>query len=297
MNATLHAFDESHVAAERLARLLRIASAPIDRHHFTDGETLVRVAATETTALLYRSLDHPNAKLVELLFAASALRARGATRVMLVAPYLCYMRQDMAFRPGECVSQQVIGHLLAAHFDAVVTVNPHLHRIASLDQALPGIPAIAVSAADTLATMLRSDTDRETILIGPDMESRPWVEAVAAPLGVSVMVGEKRRLGDRQVELTIAGIERAKGRHIVLVDDLISSGATLMQCATLLKAAGAARIEACATHCLASPDDLRALRHAGIARVRSTDTVEGPTAQAPVAPALAEALAPLLQGA
>jgi len=293
MRATLHAFADSLAAAERLANLLGIVCVPIEARRFTDGEALVRVALTETTALLYRSLDHPDGKLIELLFAASALRDRGATRVMLVAPYLCYMRQDTAFRPGECVSQKVIGSLIAAHFDAVITVNPHLHRVESLAQVVPGIPAIAVSAAGTLAEMLRSDITTDTILIGPDVESRLWVQSVAEPLGLSVIVGEKRRLGDREVSLTIPDIERVRGRPVVLVDDLISSGVTLQQSALLLKAAGATLIEACATHCLATASDLRALREAGISRVQSTDTVDGPTASAHIAPALADALTPL----
>ncbi len=290
MIATVHAFAESLPAAQRLAGLLGIACQAVDTRRFPDGESLVRVAATAPGAILYRSLDHANEKLVELLFAASALRDRGAARVILVAPYLGYMRQDTMFRPGECVSQRVVGELLAAHFDAVVTVDPHLHRVASLAEVMPGIPAIAVSAAATLVDTLRPEVDRDTILVGPDVESRPWVASVAEPLGLSVMVGEKRRLGDRDVELVIADIERVRGRHVVLVDDLISSGATMLRCAALLKAAGAARIEACVAHCLARQNDLLELEEAGISRVRSTDTVAGPTASIPIAGAVAAAL-------
>jgi len=289
MNApTHHAFAEALAPAGRLAALLGIACRPVTTRRFPDGESLVRVAATGDNAILYRSLDHANDRLVELLLAGAALRDRGARRVVLVAPYLGYMRQDTAFHPGEAVSQRVVGTLLAAHFDAVVTVDPHLHRIASLAEVMPGIAAVAVSAATALADTLRAALPRDTILIGPDAESRPWVESVAAPLGCEVLVGAKRRRGDRQVELTIAGIERVRGRPVLLVDDLISSGATLLGCAALLRAAGAGHIEACATHCLAGPADLRALARAGIARIRSTDTVAGPTGSIAIAAVLAE---------
>lgn len=291
MTATIHSFEECLPAARRLADVLGIACRAINLRHFPDGESLVQVAATERTAILYRSLDHPNDKLVELLLAASALRDRGASHVILVAPYLGYMRQDMAFRPGEAVSQKVIGRLLAAHVDGLVTVDPHLHRVASLAEVLPGIDAVAVSAAATLADMLRPGITPDTVLIGPDAESRPWVESVAGPLGLPVLVGEKNRLGDRQVELAIAGIQGVRGRPVVLVDDLISSGATLARCAELLHAAGAARVEAVATHCLAGPNDLAKLAAAGIARIRSTDTVSSPAAAAAIAPILADALA------
>jgi ribose-phosphate pyrophosphokinase len=293
MRATLHGFEESAEPARRLAALLGIACRIIEVRRFPDGESLVRVAATGSTAILYRSLDHPNDKLVELLLAAAALRDRGARRVILVAPYLGYMRQDMAFRPGEAVSQKVIGGLLAAHFDGLVTVDPHLHRVASLAEVVPGIDTVPVSAAETLAGLLQPDSTPDTVLVGPDMESRPWVEALAAPLGLAVLVGEKQRLGDRRVDLAIGGIETVRGRPVVLVDDLISSGGTLLRCAELLRAAGAARIEAVATHCLASPDDLAHLAAAGIARIRSTDTVAGPTVGIAIAPALGAALARL----
>lgn len=290
MMATIHHFEDSLQAAHRLADLLGCDCRAINVRLFPDGESLVQVAETDSTAILYRSLNHPNEKLIELVLAGSALRERGAKRLILVAPYLGYMRQDMAFQPGEAVSQKVIGTLLATHFDALVTVDPHLHRTASLAAVVPGIDAVAVSAAATLANLLRPEGVPGAILIGPDAESRPWVESVAAPLGLSVLVGEKRRLGDRQVELAIANIGRVKGRPVVLVDDLISSGSTLVRCAELLHAAGATRIEAVATHCLARPDDLAKLAKAGIARVRSTDTVAGPTASVAIAPALAAAL-------
>lgn len=293
MIATIHYFAESLHAAQGLAELLDIDCRAVSVRRLPDGESLVRVEDTERTAILYRSLDHPNEKLIELVLAASALRERGAIRIILVAPYLGYMRQDIAFQPGEAVSQKVIGTLLAAHFDALVTVDPHLHRTASLAAVVPGIDAVAVSAAAALADLLRPEVAPGTILIGPDAESQQWVESVAAPLGLPVLVGKKQRLGDRQVQLAIAGIKRVQGRPVVLVDDLISSGGTLVRCAELLRAAGATRIEAVAAHCLANPDDLAKLAAAGIAQVRSTDTVAGPAASIAIAPALAAALARL----
>ncbi len=88
-----------------------------------------------------RSLDRPNDKLIELLLAAEAARELGARHLTLVAPYLCYMRQDAAFRPGEAVSQRIDGRFLARSFDAVVTVDPHLHRTARLGDAVPAARA------------------------------------------------------------------------------------------------------------------------------------------------------------
>jgi ribose-phosphate pyrophosphokinase len=289
MSTGLFAFAESLGPAQALAQAAGLACHAVEVSRFPDGESLVRVPASAPTAILYRSLDHPNAKLIELVLAAAALRDGGAQRVVLVAPYLGYMRQDIAFRPGEAVSQKVIGALLADHFDGLVTIDPHLHRIARLDEAVPRIPALALTAAPVLAEALAGEAERP-VLIGPDSESRPWVEAVAAPGGLDVLVGEKQRHGPRSVEIVIAGIEAVRGRPVVLVDDVISSGGTMIAAADLLRAAGATRISALATHCLASPDDLARLASAGIAPVRATCSVPGTAGSLPIAALLADGL-------
>ncbi len=295
MTSAIYGFSESATQAAALAQTLGIACDAIAVRQFPDGESLVRVPErTAPVAIVYRSLDRPNDKLVELMLAAAALRAGGARQVVLVAPYMAYMRQDMAFNPGEAVSQQIVGRFVAAHFDALVTVDPHLHRTPTLDAIVPGRQGVAVSAAGTLADMLRADVPPDAILVGPDSESRPWVESLAQPLGLDVMIGVKERLGDRDVALTLPGIARVCGRPVVLVDDMISSGGTLLNCAAQLQGAGARGIEAVTTHCLASDADLARLLAGGITRVRATDTVPGPVAVASIAGALASALRVLL---
>ncbi len=288
MTASIHAFAECREAAGELAGALGIPCRDVHVRHFPDGESLVRVSPTGETALLYRSLDNPNAKLVELVLAAAALRENGARRVMLIAPYLAYMRQDIAFHPGEAVSQRIIGRLIADHFDGLATIDPHLHRIARLGEAVPDIPALSLSAAPVLSAAIAGRD--EVLLIGPDSESRPWVEAIASPLGLEALIGEKNRHGDRAVDIAIPGVERAAGRCAILVDDVISSGVTLIAAARQLQDAGATRVEALATHCLARAEDLAAMEAAGIARIRATRTVEGPTACLSVAGLLADAV-------
>lgn len=275
MDTALFGFPECAEQTARLASALGISQGDISLHHFPDGESLVRVDPAPGTAILYRSLDHPNAKLIELLFAASALRENGADRVILVAPYLGYMRQDKSFKPGEAVSQRVIGRLLGEHFDGLLTVDPHLHRIHSLDEIMPGTEAVSITAGPALTAAI--DAPLKPVLVGPDGESRQWVEAIAEPLGLDVIVGTKQRSGDREVEITFEDIEKVAGRNVALIDDVISSGSTFEMAARLLRDAGAVTIEALATHCLASEAELAGLKQAGIERVRSTDSVPGPT--------------------
>ena len=291
MSAAIFAFPETIARAEALGRACGVPVHPVTVRRFPDGESLVTAQAHGArTALLLRSLDDPNVKLVELLLASAALRDGGASRVILIAPYLAYMRQDMAFQPGQAVSQRVIGQLLAQWFDGVVTVDPHLHRIERLDEAIPGIPALALSAAPALVDALKEGLDPRTVLVGPDSESRPWAQSIAQPLGLDLLIGEKVRHGDRDVTLAIPGVEQVAGRPVLLVDDVISSGTTLAACAALLRAAGASRIEAVATHALAMPADMERMAEAGIARIRASDSTTHPTATIPLAGVLADAI-------
>jgi len=288
VSAVILAFADSMAAADRLGASLDLPVRDVAVHRFPDKEALVRIPASARSVILYRSLDDPDRKLIELLLAASAARDSGAERVILVAPYLAYMRQDKAFHPGEAVSQKVIGGLLASHFDALLTVDPHLHRVATLSEAIPGISAISLSAAPLLTALI--DAGDNPIIIGPDSESRQWTEAIARPLGLETLVATKQRLSDRQVSLTIPDVEHARGRRAIIVDDMISSGRTLVEAAKLLRQAGATSIEAIATHCLAHPDDLAFMAAHGIARIASSDSIDGPTSKAALAPLIAHAM-------
>lgn len=277
--------------AQALAMLLDLPIMDVSVRTFPDGESLVRAEASAKSAILYGSLDHPNTKLVNLALAASALRDQGAERLILVAPYLCYMRQDTAFNAGEAVSQRVIGHWLGGIFDRIVTVDPHLHRTPDIAEVFPGSEAQALSATPVLANLIHRDAgDGDVVLVGPDSESRQWVEKLAAPLSAPVLIGSKTRDGDRKIRMEIPGGEIVSGRVAYLVDDVVSSGTTLARGAEILMEAGARQVEAVVVHALCSAADLAAMQSAGIGRLRSTDSVPHPTNAISLSPLLADAL-------
>ncbi|HNB45474.1 MAG TPA: ribose-phosphate pyrophosphokinase-like domain-containing protein, partial [Burkholderiaceae bacterium] len=143
------AFDDERDSGLALAEALGVPCRPIARHRFPDGELkLTLPTPLAGSVVLLRSLHQPNEKLVELLITAPTARLQGAERLLLASPYLAYMRQDIEFTPGEAVSQRHIARLLGQHFDAIVTVDPHLHRIASLDEVMPaGSRGVSLSAA------------------------------------------------------------------------------------------------------------------------------------------------------
>jgi ribose-phosphate pyrophosphokinase len=274
----LQSLPTDGAAARRLAVRLGLVCDEIRLHTFPDGELRVTVGTAAATAILHASLDRPNEKLIALLFAAEALRRAGAKRLVLVAPYLCYMRQDAAFHPGEAISQRAIGRLLAATVDRVVTVDAHLHRTPDIAAVFPGIEAENLSAMPAIASALsRSGIDPETIVIGPDAESEPWVSDLAGRLCLQHTIARKSRRGDRSVQIEFDEPKLISGRPALLVDDIVSSGGTLIAAAQRLKAAGSTFIDAVVTHALFPPGMTLAFAEAGIRSVRSSDSVAHPT--------------------
>jgi ribose-phosphate pyrophosphokinase len=241
--------------------------------------------------LLLRSLHRPNEKLVELLIAAPAARELGAQHLSLVCPYLAYMRQDIAFSPGEAVSQRHVGGLLASRFDAVLTVDPHLHRIAALQDVMPGCHAVSVSAAALIGAWVAQRVSRP-LLIGPDEESAQWVREAAracSPIADHACCRKQRR-GDHDVRVTLPASLDCRGRAVVLVDDMASTGRTLGATARLVLAAGAASVDVAVTHALFVGNALDELRAAAVGRVWSTDCVPHPSNAISVVPLLAQAI-------
>jgi ribose-phosphate pyrophosphokinase len=274
--AVIQSLPEGAADAARLAKRLDVPMHAIDVHRFPDGELRITVAPAAATTILYIPLDRPNDKLLALLFAAEALRRGGARRLVLVAPYLCYMRQDAVFQEGEAISQKVIGPLLARTVDRVITVDAHLHRTHDIRDVFPGIEAEDLSAMPAIAEALHS-IDPATVVVGPDEESRPWVSDLAARLDLAHAVARKTRGGDRSVEINFADATEFKGQPALLVDDIVSSGGTLIACTRALRAAGATAIDAVITHALFPPEMMRDFARAGLRSIRSTTSVPHPT--------------------
>lgn len=286
-------FPESQTQASALALAAGLDYAGVKLHRFPDGESqLTLPAKLPKRVVVYLSLHQPNDKLVELYMLSGALREAGVSQLCLVAPYLCYMRQDIAFHPGEVVSQRQIGRLLADCFDALITVDPHLHRTPLLQQAVPVKQAITLHPTRLLADFLHQQGAE--VLVGPDGESAQWVEAIARPYGTTHGVASKERLGDRKVSVHMPPLE-VGDRAVVLVDDMISTGHTLAQAAVLLSQQGAASIDCAVTHALLDERAEITLKAAGIRHLWSTDAVPHHSNAISLTPLLAEGLAQLEQ--
>ena len=265
-------FHDYLAPAQQLARCLSMPFKEIDSHQFPDGETKVTLPSNlPKQVIICQTLNHPDQKLIELILVAQTAREQGVEHITLVAPYLCYMRQDIAFNVGEAVSQKIIGKLLSDYFDAVLTVDPHLHRIKHLSEAIPTDQALALYATTAMSAFIKENIDNP-VIIGPDEESLQWVEAIAKTDQWQYSIANKQRFGDRNVAVTLDDINLAN-RNVVIVDDIASSGRTLEQTVKQLLPQKLQSISIMVTHAFFVDDAIARLHKLGVTNIWSSDSV------------------------
>lgn len=275
--------------AAKLAPCLAAEIGHLEFRKFPDGETYLRFATDPAgrRVLLLCTLVDPDSKMLPLIFAAATARELGAIEIGLIAPYLAYMRQDRRFNPGEAVTSRQVARLLSHAFDWLVTVDPHLHRYSSLAEIYT-IPTRVVHAAPLISRWIKIHIE-DPILIGPDSESEQWVSEVAKEAGAPYTVLEKLRRGDRDVVIAVKNGDRLRGRTPVFVDDIISSGRTMLEAARLVSREGEAQPVCVAVHGVFADRSDELLEHAG-ARVITSNSISHRTNEIDLAEALADAV-------
>lgn len=289
MRRMLLPFPGNEALAGGVAERLGAGVSPVDLHRFPDGESLVTLQGDVRGAdvAFVLSLCEPDRWALPLWFAAATARELGARRVGLISPYLAYMRQDVRFHEGEAVSARLFARFLEQSVDWLVTVDPHLHRTPDLS-ALYTMPTHRVEAAPAIARWIAGHV-ADPILIGPDSESAQWVAAIAARAGAPFQVLEKARHGDRDVTVSLPDASAAAGRTPVIIDDIVSSGHTLLRTLEQLEHLGLPAPVVIAIHPVFAGDAFERLRSARLARLVSTDTIAHASNAITVVPELARA--------
>jgi ribose-phosphate pyrophosphokinase len=288
------AFPGQEAFASGLAARLGARIGRFECHHFPDGESLVSVEeqVRGEKVVVVASLRGADVMALPLRFAAATLREFGAASVGLVAPYLAYMRQDLRFSAGQAVSAPLFAHFIGESFDWLVTVDPHLHRIRDLAE-IYSIPAACVPAAPAIAAWIGSEV-QNALLIGPDSESRQWVAHIGGLAGVPFDVLEKHRRGDEDVEVSLPDAAQARGRLPVVVDDILSSGQTIVETLRGLARLGLPPAVVVGIHAVFAREACEKIQAAGAARIVTCDTIAHPTNAISVIGPVAEACRRLL---
>lgn len=182
------------------------------------------------------TLHEPDNKLLAVYFLSKTAKELGASSICLIAPYLSYMLQDTVFNLGEGITSTYFAHLISGFADSLITIDPHLHRRKSLSEIYT-IPTKVAHEANHFLAWIKYNI-ATPILIGPDGESEQWVSEVAKNANAPYMILTKIRHGDRNVEVSIPHFDLYKDYTPVLVDDIISTGRTMIETIAHLKTAG-----------------------------------------------------------
>jgi ribose-phosphate pyrophosphokinase len=280
--------------ADGVCAALAATPGAVELRRFPDDETYVRFETDPAgrDVVLVCDLHHPDAKTVTLALVCEAARDLGARRVGVVAPYMPYMRQDARFKPLEGITSRYYGKLLSGVVDWLVTVDPHLHRHAAMSEVL-SVPHRVVAAAPLVAAWVKAAV-KAPLFIGPDAESAQWAQRVAELAGAPHVVLEKVRKGDHEVELTVPDLERWRGRTPVLVDDIVSTGTTLIETLGHVRRAGLGPSVVVVIHALFSGGAWQRLEAARPARLVTCNAVPHLTNAIDLSGAIADAVRELL---
>lgn len=286
----LIAVPGSEAHAQRLGDRLELPVVVPELRQFPDGELYVRIDrdALDADAVIVGNLHGDN--FLRVAFIAGAARDLGAARVGLVAPYLAYMRQDSRFKRGEGVTARYFATLVSSAVDWLVTVDPHLHRFHSLD-GVYSIPTTIARAAPAIARWIAGEVE-QPVLVGPDSESAQWVSAVAAQCSAPYLILEKTRRGDRDVSVSSPNGEFAafSGRTPVVIDDIVSTGRTMLEATRQLRAAGSLPPMCIAIHAVFADAVHDELVAAGARGIITCDTIAHASNRICVADPLADAV-------
>jgi len=277
--------------AKKLAKKLKVKYSPLTLSAFPDGDIYLKynTQLKKKKVVIVQSFQ-PNSdmSLFDIVFAAETAKDMGAKKVILVAPYLAYMRQDKRFNPGEAISSKIMAKLLNNYIDKIITIDPHLHRYKSMKDIFT-ISAKKITANGIIADYIQKNIDN-AVIIGPDRESYQWAEAIAKQIGVDSTVLEKTRYSSRRVKSKMIRPLNVRGMNVVIVDDIISTGHTIAEAAKKARRMKARSITAIGVHGLFVENGMSTLKKAGVDRVVTTNCIEHRTNKIDVTPLLVKEL-------
>ncbi|MFC1768895.1 ribose-phosphate diphosphokinase [Nanoarchaeota archaeon] len=262
---------------KKVARLSKKSFQQITTDRFPDGELYLRFpkkVPRENLIFIQSFHGYINDKFIETIFAAKS--AKNGRKLTLIATYFPYLRQDKEFKPGEIVSNELSAELISSVFDEIAIFDPHLHREKTLSHIFP-IKAHKLTANSLIAEYIRKNI-KNPFIIGPDWESYKWAEKVAEMINCPSAILRKKRISSRKVNVYLTKKIDLKNKNVVIVDDMISTGHTLLEAIKDLKSIGAKKITCIAVHGIFVENALKKLRKAG-AKVITTNTIPNSTAK------------------
>lgn len=274
--------------AKKIARKKKTSYSELKTKHFPDGELYIRFMKPvkgKKIVIVQTYYPDPDEALLISHFAIKTAKELGAKKVTLMAPYLGFMRQDKRFHPGESKSNTIMAAMLDCA-DEVITMDPHLHRIDSMDEIFK-TKTVKLSANKLIEDYI-SRNYKDPWVVGPDSESYQWARTIAEHIDAHATILKKKRYSSRKVKIVVKD-KNFKGKDVIIVDDIISTGHTMMEPIKQLKKMGARSVTCICIHGLFVEGALQKLKKLG-ADVVSTNTIENPVAKIDVSKTISKAI-------
>jgi len=286
----------STALAEKIAELTGYEKVPVTYKTFPDGENYIRLEGNvqnEHVVIVQTTCAPQDNRLMQLAFMAAAAKKSNARKVTAIVPYLAYARQDKIFLAGENVSIETVAQMLkAAGVDALVTVNIHAESALSRFQ----FPAKNLSAIPLLAEYFVQKGCKKAFALAPDKGAM-----YIAKQAQNVLQGEAGHLDKQRDRHTGQTSQTGKGlnvkeKTVIIFDDIISTGGTIVGAAKILRELGAAHVYTACVHGLLIGDAEKRILDAGVEEIAATDSVPSHVSKVSLAPLIAKALKALKGG-
>ena len=269
---------------------------------FPDGEKYIRYhdkVENEDVVLIHPMGLTPDELFIEYLLICSALKDGKAKSIVTFVPYFAYARQDSRFNPGEPGSFHLVSKIIDdLGIDMIYTIDLHLQRVNDLSELIKNTPTKNLSAVPDIATWIKNNAGlNNPIVLGPDEESEQWAKVAAETIGVDYEIMIKTRYSATEVSITTKEGKPlpVNGKDVVIIDDIISSGGTIIEAVKLVKEAGAGKIVVGCTHPVLRgktqfDSALANIYNSGVSIVVGTDSVPSQVSYVSIASVIAKTL-------
>jgi|SRR3989344_3208680 len=280
------AFPDVVPIGKKVAAALKAKFEEIRVHKFPDNEFNIKFKNNpkgKKVVVINSIFNETNQKLVETLLAGGVAKDYGAKKIILVATYLPYMRQDTHFSNYDSFSAK---HMLEifADFDKIIAIDPHLHRIKNMHYLSDR--AESITADDVIADYIKKRFKGDFEIIGPDEESQQWSAKIAKILKKKVVILHKDRFGDSRIKQVSFNFD--KNKNYIIIDDIISTGKTIAGVLGMIEKRGAKKIVCIGIHGLLTNGADKLIKK--YAELITTNTISGKYSRIDVSPAIIERL-------
>jgi len=259
--------------AAKISEYLGVPLGQARIKRFSDGEINVEIQENvrgRDVYLIQSTCAPANDHLMELLVMTDACKRSSAGRITAVIPYYGYARQDRKVAPRAPISAKLVADLLqAAGVHRVLTMDLHAGQI----QGFFDIPVDNLYAKPRLVDFLARETyGQNKVIVSPDAGGAERARSYAKALRADLAIIDKRRSGPNVAEVMHV-VGEVKGRHAVILDDMVDTAGTLCHAARAIHEAGATSVIACATHPVFSGPAIERIQASALQRVIVTDTI------------------------